>query len=230
MVKGSDLVTSNDQLQQHWIRRFVAALIDWIILVIITWLISILLLPILFTFGGFAGFGIIGGFFAGLIAIAYFTFLEGTRGSSLGKHLLNFKVVPTSGGMDFTKALIRNVSKIHWLILLIDLLVGLFTDGDPRQRYLDRIAHTTVVRTDVHEVSPGVYPPRPGPTPTHNPSSHATSHPVYQQPSATQPYQQYPTAGQPSPAPGTTPPSAVEEDSPAAVPDSDERPERKSNL
>ncbi len=227
MVKTSDLITSNNQLQQHWIRRLVAALIDWIILVVITWLLSILLFPILFIF---AGFGLIGGFFAGLIAIAYFTFLEGTKGSSIGKHLLNLKVVPTSGRMDFTKALIRNVSKIHWLILLIDWFAGLFTDGDPRQRYLDRIANTTVVRTDIQEVSPGVYPPRPGPTPTHYPSPHVTSHPIYQQPPTTQPYQQYPTAGQPSPAQETTPPSAVEEHPSAAVPKPEERLERKPSL
>jgi len=72
--------------------------------------------------------------------------LEGLTGATLGKRFFNLQVVSTEGRVDFIKALIRNVSKIHILILLIDWVAGFITEGDPRQRFLDRIADTTVVR------------------------------------------------------------------------------------
>jgi uncharacterized RDD family membrane protein YckC len=46
------------------------------------------------------------------------------------------------------KSFIRNISKIYWLLLLLDWIVALVTPGaDRRQKYTDRIAGTTVVQT-----------------------------------------------------------------------------------
>ena len=40
----------------------------------------------------------------------------------------------------------RNISKLFWYILLpLDLLLGFFTYGDPRQRFSDRVFGTTIV-------------------------------------------------------------------------------------
>jgi ribosomal protein S27AE len=67
--------------------------------------------------------------------------------------------------------MIRNVSKIYWIFLLIDLLVGGLTQGDPRQRFLDRIARTTVTRVDQQAYMEEQFrmmqhvPPRPTPPP-----------------------------------------------------------------
>lgn len=45
------------------------------------------------------------------------------------------------------RTLIRDISKIHGLLWLIDTLIGMATVGDPHQKYSDRYAGTTVVST-----------------------------------------------------------------------------------
>jgi hypothetical protein len=42
---------------------------------------------------------------------------------------------------------VRNISKIFFLFLLLDWLVGFATEGDPKQKLLDRSAGTTVILT-----------------------------------------------------------------------------------
>jgi hypothetical protein len=145
MVKAIDLLGNNSQMQNHWARRLIAIIIDWIIIQII-WLI-------------------VTTFISGIIWLGYSIFLEAVGGATLGKRVLNLRVVSTEGPMDFTKAVIRNITKIHGLLLLIDWLVGIITDGDPRQRYMDRISNTTVIRTDVQEVFMGAFQPPGGPMP-----------------------------------------------------------------
>ncbi len=166
MVKALDLIGSNSQLQNHWVRRIVAAIIDGAILFLIGFIVAIII-----TIGGAAGLGLFIGvnvvsfFFLGIIWVIYFGVLEGMWGGTIGKRFLNLNVVSTEGRIDIVKALIRNVSKLWWPILLIDFIAGFITEGDPRQRFLDRIADTTVVRTDVQEIFLGAYQPPAGPMP-----------------------------------------------------------------
>ena len=84
----------------------------------------------------------------GVLWWVYSFILEGSVGGTIGKKLVSLRVVATDGMMDLPRALIRNVSKVFPLLVLIDLIVGMATEGDPRQRFLDRIAHTTVTRID----------------------------------------------------------------------------------
>jgi len=44
-------------------------------------------------------------------------------------------------------AFIRNISKIYWILVLIDTVIGLATKGGTHQKVTDRIAGTTVVST-----------------------------------------------------------------------------------
>jgi uncharacterized membrane protein YvbJ len=44
----------------------------------------------------------------------------------------------------FEKEFIRNISKIHEVLLLLDVIGGLITSKDLHQKYSDRIANTTV--------------------------------------------------------------------------------------
>jgi len=82
----------------------------------------------------------------GILSIFYFVFMESAYGATIGKRIMGLKVVTLDGrNPNVEKAFIRNVSKIHWALLLIDLLIGLGTKGDPNQKFSDRIAGTTVV-------------------------------------------------------------------------------------
>jgi hypothetical protein len=49
------------------------------------------------------------------------------------------------GRPSLESAFIRNISKVYWVLLILDVVGGFFTVGDPRQKYSDRIARTTVV-------------------------------------------------------------------------------------
>ncbi len=162
MVTAASLIGSNKRLQDHWVRRILAAILDAIIFIILTIIIMVLF--------GMAAIVIPGGVFVlafipGIIWFCYFFILEGINGATIGKRFMNLRVVPTMGEMGIVKSIIRNLSKIYWLFFLLDWLIGFVTDGDPRQRFLDRLASTTVVRTDIQEVFTGAYQPPPGPMP-----------------------------------------------------------------
>src|SRR2546425_3537419 len=69
-------------------------------------------------------------------------------GASLWSRLLAHRVVAIDGNLDIMDCPVRNISKISWLLFLVDPIVGGVTHGDPRQRLFDRIARTTVTRVD----------------------------------------------------------------------------------
>ncbi|HEV8595068.1 MAG TPA: RDD family protein [Thermoplasmata archaeon] len=149
MVNGLNIIGSNKALQDHWVKRVLAYIIDWIILVIISILLTLVLAPTVWFGGGvgsiFFGAGL---FLYALIAILYWVIQEGFMGGTVGKKIMGLRVVGTHGPVDIVKAVIRNVSKIHGILLLLDWIAGLATEGDPRQKFTDRFAGTTVVRTD----------------------------------------------------------------------------------
>ena len=144
MPSALDLVSGNPALQEHWIKRLIALFIDAILLGVVLVLISI-------PFAIFAYGWVVWPFVAGAIWLLYAVLLEGSSGhATIGKKVMNLQVVAIDGPMTVEKALIRNISKIHGLLLLLDWLLGFVTQGDPRQRYLDRIARTTVTRVDAN--------------------------------------------------------------------------------
>ncbi len=138
---------SNPQLQDHWIKRAIAYIIDSVIVgVTTTILLTIALFP-MFIGNPFTFFNIFSFPFAmGLFYILYFSIAETMYGATMGKRLMGLKVVTKTGGQpSFEKAFIRNISKIHQVLLLLDLIGGLITSSDLHQKYTDRIADTTVV-------------------------------------------------------------------------------------
>ena len=156
MTTALDLIGKDTELQNHWIRRLIAIIIDVIIIYIVFWIITI---AFIFTV---RHWWLLFPLFAGIIWLFYTAILEGIRGATIGKSLINLQVIGTHEQMDIAKGFIRNISKIHGLILLLDFLIGFVSHGDPRQRFLDRISNTTVIRTDVQERFPGAAqgPPR----------------------------------------------------------------------
>lgn len=150
-----DQFQRDKRLQEHWIRRFVAILIDVIIIWAIVWVIFLILsFATLF----FVSWWISWGFLPWIIILLYSSLLEGTSGATIGKKLLRLRVVPLREKLDMRKALIRNISKIFFLLLLLDVLLAFFTAGDPRQRYLDRIAETCVIDVGAPQTQPGKQP------------------------------------------------------------------------
>lgn len=133
-------------MQGLWGRRFVALIIDIVIITLFSYIIVALIYPVIALTNTFQVLGVWLPVVA-VIIIVYFTYLEGKYGGTLGKNLMKLKVKAQKGDMDYRKAFIRNLSKILWVPLIVDLLVG-FAFGSPRKRYLDRLAKTEVVNSE----------------------------------------------------------------------------------
>jgi uncharacterized RDD family membrane protein YckC len=157
----------------HWLFRLIAYVIDAIIIAIPTWIIwfAITLSAIFtssyffFAWGAWLFFPLIWG----IIQVLYFAILDVYWGATIGKRVLGLQVQMTTGGrVPFDKAFIRNISKIYWLLLFLDWIVGVATAGpDRRQKYTDRIAGTTVVSLRQPFTAPTTTsPPPPPPPPT----------------------------------------------------------------
>ncbi len=145
-------IASDHQLQDHWLRRLIAGIIDGTITAVIAGIISTFIaLPVLLL-GGAALFGAFP-FLSGILFFLYASFFESIRGATIGKQIVNLKVTTLEGNeASLNRAMIRNISKIHGLLWLIDTLIGMALAGDPHQKYSDRFSGTTVISTIEQEL------------------------------------------------------------------------------
>jgi len=129
-------------------KRALAYLADYFVVTAIMWIIAELLFFV-FPFMAFSSYG----YFIILLPIVqmiYFVVLETKMGTTVGKHLLFLKVVSTDNmahysDISYGQATIRNISKIYWLPIIIDLIIGrLF--GVSNERIFGRFSRTEVVK------------------------------------------------------------------------------------
>jgi uncharacterized RDD family membrane protein YckC len=147
-MSALEKIGSDRLLQDHWLRRLIAGIIDSIIIWVITSIILALAAIPALVFGVVPAFIGVSSFLQGVLFFLYAWFMEFSRGATLGKQIMNLKVTTTQGAMPTPdKALLRNISKIHWVLWLVDTLVGMALPGDPHQKYSDRWVGTTVVST-----------------------------------------------------------------------------------
>lgn len=73
----------------------------------------------------------------------YFVLCEMKFGATVGKAVM-YLVVKSKNGADISlpQALVRNLSKIYWVPIIFDWLIGKFLKGD---RFLNNITRTIVV-------------------------------------------------------------------------------------
>jgi uncharacterized RDD family membrane protein YckC len=155
----------------HWLLRLLAFIIDSIIIGIVASIIYFFVILSLFFSSVLWGFGwefYLGlPFLLGILELLYFMFMEASYGATLGKRVLGLQVQMVNGSkVTFDKAFIRNISKIFWLFLLLDWILGVAIPGhDQRQKYTDRIAGTTVISVKQAFSSVSTPPPPPPPPP-----------------------------------------------------------------
>ncbi len=144
---AAERIGQDRSLQQHWIQRIIAIVIDSIIVGIATTILLVAVFFPLFLANPIGFFNWMSFPFAmGLIYVLYFTIAESSYGYTIGKTIVGLKVMAVDGGRpSLESAFIRNISKIYWIFLILDVIGGFFTATDPHQKYSDRIAHTTIV-------------------------------------------------------------------------------------
>ena len=136
---AAERILNESSLQQHWVKRLIAIVIDSIIVGIATTLIGYLInYAGIFNWLNFP-------FVMGFMYVIYFTITELTYGYTIGKKIVNLKVITSDGRKpSLESAFLRNISKIHFIFLILDAIGGFFLSPDPHQKYVDQIAHTTV--------------------------------------------------------------------------------------
>jgi len=130
-------------MENFWGRRFAALMLDIIILTLFMYIVSSIIFLLFAKLGSFSvlNYWILIG---AIIIIVYFTYMEGKTSSTLGKKLLKLRVMAVQGDMNYKKAFIRSLSKILYLPLIVDVLLG-FLFGDSNDRILDKASGTYVV-------------------------------------------------------------------------------------
>ena len=148
-VSGIDSVIKEPAAQQYWVERVVAFIIDAVIVYLaLGVLAAAYALPFLFVGDLAAMAAAIAGvfsFLAGIVLVLYFSLFESSVGTSVGKRAMGLAVKSRNGGNpNIVEAFIRNVSKIYWLLLFLDLVIGLATSKGYTQKFSDRFAGTSV--------------------------------------------------------------------------------------
>jgi len=144
MVNGFDILGQNRTLQVHWGKRVAAFFVDCIVVLTPVWIL-------LFLLGErrVAAYGVA----SGLGFFAYATLAERLWRMTVGKAMVGLEVRSVVGPMTLGKAAVRNIPKLFWFLFpLLDTIAGLLVDGDPRQRFSDRILGTTVAQSSLVHV------------------------------------------------------------------------------
>jgi uncharacterized RDD family membrane protein YckC len=135
-----------------WWERFIAWLIDIVIIGAFTWILSFLVslsgasLDFTVTPGWpswvsfFISFNL-----EGVFRFLYWTFMEGSSGQSFGKMVMRIKVVHLDGSdVNMGSSVVESVGKAFFLPL--DLLIGWLLYPRKRQRIFNYISQTIVVK------------------------------------------------------------------------------------
>lgn len=155
---GFESLRDDKNVQNHWARRVIALVIDTVIVTVVLAIIAVVVsIPFLIglnfasTTGGafpawWSAWWVAGlGGLIPLVVFLYFFLAEGLYGRTLGKEIMGLRIQRVDGKpMDLKSSLVRNISKIYWVLLLIDVAVGLGTHGEMSQKWSDRYIGTKV--------------------------------------------------------------------------------------
>ncbi len=132
----------------RWSTRFWAWLIDIILVGLLGSVISgqvgsLFRIPLLLP--GFDAIGL-----DGLLLFLYWTVLEGYRGQSIGKMVMNIRVTGRTGeDIGYAAAAIESFGKAF--LLVIDCLVGWIGMPGSKLRLFNRLSNTIVIETEYRE-------------------------------------------------------------------------------
>jgi uncharacterized RDD family membrane protein YckC len=154
-ISGISTVSRDVRAQEYWLKRLLAYVIDAIVVYAVIGLAAAAAALPAFLAGVFVPgysprifpFGAYFGTFAGLLFVLYFMFAEATYGKTIGKAVMGLRVT-TDGGRRPTlgASFLRNLSKINWVLLLLDVVLGLALEVGYTKKFSDRFLGTSVVQ------------------------------------------------------------------------------------
>ena len=152
MTNGLSTLTRDRAAQDYWLKRLLAFVIDAIVVyALIGLIVAAAVLPAYFIGLFVPGvspklfLGGLLGTFASLLLVLYFAFAEAIYGRRIGKAVMRLTVT-TDNGLRPTlgASFLRNISKINWVLLLLDVVVGLSLEVGYLKKFSDRFLGTRV--------------------------------------------------------------------------------------
>lgn len=124
-------------------KRLIAFIIDFLVITALMWILSTIIYPLVVVTRIYFiyNYSLI---ILSIIIILYFTYLEKAKTSTLGKNIMGIKVVAVEGELNYSKTLIRNLSKILWFPLIVDVLGG-YLKQNSSLRIMEDISKTKVI-------------------------------------------------------------------------------------
>jgi uncharacterized RDD family membrane protein YckC len=150
---GLTALTRDGAAQQYWMKRLLAYVIDAIIVYAVIGLIAAATVLPAFLMGVFIPgssphVAFLGGFlgtFSSLVLVLYFTCAEAAYGKTVGKRVMGLRVTAEGGARpSLGTSFLRNLSKINWVLLLLDIILGLALETGYRKKFSDRFLGTSV--------------------------------------------------------------------------------------
>ena len=128
-------------------KRILAYIVDYFVVSAIMWIIA-QVLDFLFHSSAFFVYDYFI-FLLPIVIMIYFVVFEKNKGATVGKNLLNLNVLSTANvtyysNISYRQAIERNLSKIYWFPIIIDLIIGLIV-GSSNERILGKLSRTEVV-------------------------------------------------------------------------------------
>ncbi len=139
MQTGFEIMDYDRNLKDLWIRRTLAGAVDFAITSVISFFIIYFLRPmdymdLIFIF-----------FVQGPVWFLYSVIFDVISGKTPGKYLFRIRAVAFVGNLSVGQAIVRNLTKLNAIIAVADAITGLSTEGDPRQRYIERFIDSVVI-------------------------------------------------------------------------------------
>lgn len=127
---------------EHFTSRLKAFIIDAIIVTLFVALIDNILYIILSTVKNQILLAWYPTIVLALVTILYFTIFEAKTNKTLGKKVTHLYVSDEEGYMSYPKAFLRNITKIFWIPLIFDIILGKLFNCP--SRLFDKLAGTDV--------------------------------------------------------------------------------------
>lgn len=127
-------------------KRIIGFLIDFLVITAFMWIVNTVIYPLVIVTGLYSIYHYNLEALA-ILTLLYFTYLEKSKTSTLGKNIMGIHVEALEGELTYFKTLLRNLSKILWFPLIFDLIGG-YLSKNHHLRILDKIAKTEVVLTE----------------------------------------------------------------------------------
>lgn len=123
-------------------RRVIAYVIDFLVVSAFMWILSFFFYGILGPKNVYQIYQVIP-FLIPVLGLIYFVLCEKFAGASIGKAIMKLEVKSKNGAnISWLQAIVRNLTKIYWVPIIFDWLIGRFLKTD---RILNNITRTVVV-------------------------------------------------------------------------------------